>query len=182
MVYGIVRNHEGQIEVNSEVGKGTVFTMYFPSSSQPQILPLEAKMNTNINETVKKAHIMIVDDDLDMLSVITKYLEQKGCSIVAFSDGSEAVEYFREQSGTIDLVLLDMIMPKISGQEVFNELRKTDSKVRVIFMSGYNDSNNVQELLSHENTAFIQKPFVFNDLSMIMYRIMASHIAHVQQQ
>lgn len=182
MVYGIVRNHEGQIEVKSDVGKGTTISMYFPASLQSDILPLEVRMSTTKVDAVKQATVIVVDDDLDMLSVISNYLEQKGCSVIAFSDGNLALEYFRVQSDTIDLVLLDMIMPHISGQEVFHELRQTDPDIKVIFMSGYNDSKNVQELLSHERTAFIQKPFMFNELSMIMYRIMASHIVHVQQQ
>jgi two-component system cell cycle sensor histidine kinase/response regulator CckA len=111
-----------------------------------------------------QTHIMLVDDEPSIRAAIRKYMELSGFRISAFGDGHQAVRFFQEQSRSIELVLLDLIMPDISGPQVFHELKQTDPEVKVIFISGYNDSQTVRELLANDHARFLQKPFSFDTL------------------
>ncbi|MHB8835811.1 MAG: response regulator [Candidatus Methylomirabilia bacterium] len=164
MVYGIVRNHNGQIVVRSDVGEGATFTLTFPSSSTPVNSSQKSLPAFQIGQELSQARIMVVDDDPHILFVVKEYLEMAGCSVETFGDGNQAVGYFQGKSHDIDIVLLDMIMPQISGQQVFHDLKRVNPQVKVLFLSGYNDSQTVQDLLAHDATGFLQKPFTYEKL------------------
>lgn len=112
----------------------------------------------------RQTHIMLVDDEPSIRAAIRRYMELSDFRISVFAEGRQAVRFFQEQSHGIELVLLDLIMPDFSGPQVFHELKRTDPEVKVIFMSGHNDSQTVRELLAHDHTRFLQKPFSFKTL------------------
>lgn len=171
MVDGIVHNHGGQIKVQSEVGKGSTFSLCFPVIDFRQTIPSQASDRAEAKKP-STACVMIVDDDTFLLPMLSDYLKDKGYIVFAFNDGNEAIKCFREKHSTIDLILLDMIMPNISGQQVYHELSRIRPGPNVVFMSGYNNAETMQELLAYENTRFLQKPFSLSKLSQTISGIL----------
>jgi two-component system, cell cycle sensor histidine kinase and response regulator CckA len=155
MVYGIIKGHGGTIEVKSASGHGTTFEIYLPVSEKPVVeekaLPVKILGGT---ET-----ILLVDDEKMVLDVSREMLESLGYRVFATGSGQEAVAVFMEKKGQIDLVILDMVMPGISGGETFDRLREIDPGIAVLFCSGYSVNNRVQEILDRGCRGFLQKPF-----------------------
>jgi two-component system cell cycle sensor histidine kinase/response regulator CckA len=134
MVYGIVKQHEGFITVTSEPGIGTTFKIYLPLLQSPvrdvEIAePLEARRGT---ETV-----LLAEDDDSVRNLIITLLTEAGYTVISSSDGEQAVEAFLKNKDRIRLLILDLIMPKKNGKEVFEAMRKIRPDIKVLFMSGY---------------------------------------------
>ncbi len=166
-VYGTVKNHGGFILVDSEVGKGATFNMYFPLSGVT-----EDRNNKDVSlkpQSHKSINIMIVDDEEEITSMISEFLKHAGHTIVQVcSTGNEAFKYYKEYYNSIDVVLLDMNMPEMDGQEVFEKMYEVNPSVKVIIMSGYSLNNNVQTVIDKGAKGFIQKPF---SVSMLLAKI-----------
>ena len=122
---------------------------------------------------IRNAHIMLVDDDPSLRSALRTLLEISGYRVSAFGDGHQAVHFFQERSRSIELVLLDMIMPRISGEQVFHELKRTDPEVKVLFISGYCEGKTIRDLLANDHTGFLQKPFSITKLLEAMAGLLA---------
>lgn len=160
-VYGIIKNHGGAIEVQSRVGEGTRFSIYLPASeSQVQ----ESKHSPP--DLVKgSGTILLVDDEEMIIQVGGEILERIGYRVLSANSGKKAVELFKSCTEPIDLVILDMIMPEMSGAEVFYRLREIDPQARVLLSSGYSMEEQARELLKKGCMGFIQKPYSMGDLS-----------------
>ena len=161
MVYGIIKGHGGAIQVNSEPGRGTTFDIHLPASDksivEEKALPGEVLRGS---ET-----ILLVDDEKMVLEVGRDMLAALGYRVFAAGSGQEAVAVFMEKKEEIDLVILDMIMPGISGGETFDRLREVDPGIAVLLCSGYSVDNRVQEILDRGCRGFLQKPFSLGILS-----------------
>lgn len=132
-VYGIVKQHEGYLDVRSEAGKGTAFTMYFPLVSASV-----EKEKENNEALLKKGTetILVAEDDEDVRIYITDILKIFGYKVIAVSNGDEAVNAFAANQG-IDLLLLDVVMPRKNGREALEAIRKISPDIRILFLSGY---------------------------------------------
>lgn len=160
VVYGIVKGHSGYIEVGTEPGEGTEITIYIPASTEKvEIEDVKTKEWTGGSKT-----IMIIDDEGSVLSMLTSILTDAGFRILSYSSGRSAVKVFREKTDEIDLVILDVIMPDMSGEKVLKELLKIDKNVKVLLASGYSHEEQHHELLELGASGFIGKPFVINML------------------
>jgi nitrogen-specific signal transduction histidine kinase/CheY-like chemotaxis protein len=156
-VLGIIRGHEGAIDVESTPGEGTRITVLFPASDEaPEDLPDSGEWEA---PTPGTGSIMIVDDEAPVRTLAERALERSGYLVFTASDGPEAVEFFREYHGKIDLVVLDVTMPKMSGRDTLVQLREIDPDVRVILMSGYDEQSAVPGLVRDRKSDFLQKPF-----------------------
>lgn len=161
-IQGIVRGHNGAIRVYSEKGKGTSFKIIFPAVQKTENIAHEMKEMEkilNINGCV-----MVVDDEYMVREATNKMLELMGLKTILGKDGKEALSIFKERHDDIAIVLLDLTMPGLNGDEVFRELKKIKPDVKVILMSGYNDQETSQRLVGRGITAFIQKPFSYEKL------------------
>ena len=154
-VRGIVENHDGEILVASRVGKGTTFTVAFPASAGTAD---EAESREAL-PVCGTARILVADDEDDVRAVVRAMLESFGYRVIEARDGREAVDLFRERHGEIDLVLLDLMMPRMTGEEALAEMRKTNPGVRAILASGYDESGRLREILAAGFDTFLQKPF-----------------------
>ncbi len=161
IVYGIIRGHGGFISVESEPGRGTAFTIYLPASEKEvlQEKPAEA-------ETLRGTEsILIVDDEPTILAVSRAMLEFLGYTVHEATSGPEAIALYREKKDDIDLVILDMIMPELSGGETFDRIRELNPSAKVMLSSGYSLDGQAQQIMSRGCRGFIQKPFNIDSLS-----------------
>ncbi|MCP4725520.1 MAG: response regulator [bacterium] len=159
-VFGIVKNHNGYIDCESEMEHGTTFNIYFPVTD----LPVKESFTKN---KVLKGHgtILVVDDEENIRDSIGEILKSLGYKAISAKNGIEAINIFRKKHPKIDLVLLDMIMPKMNGRDTFYELKNIKSDVKVLLSSGYSKSEIIKELLSKGAAGFLQKPYEIEKLS-----------------
>ncbi len=161
-VYGIIRNHDGMITVDSRQGEGSIFTLYLPASDGPLDQPMVEPAGRLRFGT---EHILLVEDEAPVAEVGRKMLEELGYRVTTAAGGREAVALFEKSRGEFDLVFLDIIMPDKSGVDVYEHLKRFKPDLRVIFSSGYNLNRNISPLLNCPKTGFIQKPYDIGDLS-----------------
>ncbi len=159
--YGIVKNHDGIIDMTSQIGQGSTFNIYLPTaeSEVDDSKPADSRL---IDGSEK---ILLVDDEEMVLDVGAKMLEKLGYAALKASSGREALEIYREHHESIDMVVLDMIMPEMSGAEAFDRLREIDPDARVLLSSGYSLDGQATDILARGCLGFIQKPFNLQELS-----------------
>jgi len=172
MVYGIVRQNHGFIEVESSPGAGSVFRIYFPC------IPDRGKELTDPgNETVSlpKAsdrHVVVVEDEQPLLAMAMTMLRRLGYLVVGFHSPREALEYVRNKEQRIDLLLTDIVMPAIGGRELADTITTLRPQIKVLFMTGYTED---EVLLNKKGRAgdeeVMQKPFNLKTLSTHLHRL-----------
>jgi CheY-like chemotaxis protein len=161
-VLGIVRGHKGALKVSSKPGEGTIFRVVLPKSDKH----IEASpiANKQADDLRGRGTILVVDDEVDILTITRMMLEKKGFSVLTASNGAAGVDLFRKHSDEIMAVLLDMTMPNMNGEEAFREMQKIRSDVLAVLVSGYNEEE-IRARFSGESFAgFLHKPYGFPDL------------------
>jgi signal transduction histidine kinase/ActR/RegA family two-component response regulator/HAMP domain-containing protein len=158
-VYGIVKQHEGWIEVNSEPGKGTTFDVFFPASDQ-SVAPAAVEIASTTPVTGGNETILLVEDEAILREMARDILRDCGYRLLEASSGKEALAVWRESSGQVDLLLTDMMMPEgISGVDLAQRLLADRPNLKIIFTSGYTSQEISAELLSRSRAHFLQKPY-----------------------
>jgi len=159
--YGIIKNHNGFINVYSEKGKGTTFTVYLPASEKQAVEEIETSTQVQTgNET-----ILLVDDEAVIIEVGGEILKTIGYQVLTAPSGKEALKVYQKEKAKIDLIILDMIMPDLSGSETYDQLKKLNPDVKVLLSSGYSKNGLASEILARGCNGFIQKPFTIIELS-----------------
>jgi len=159
--YGIVKGHDGYIDVESEKGNGSVFNIYLPVSKTP------IRKDSEVSEAVEKGNetVLLVDDEAVILDVGSQLLERLGYTVIKAQSGEEAIQKYQGNQQKIDMIILDMIMPDVGGGEVYEKIKKIDSEVKILLSSGYSINGQAMEILNKGCNGFIQKPFNLKDLS-----------------
>lgn len=171
--YGIIDSHKGALKVSSKPDKGSTFTIYLFSSKKKPVEKKEVpKQVMNGKETV-----LIVDDESHVLEVTQDMLEDMGYSVMTASSGKDAVRIYMENSQSIDLVILDMIMPGIGGGETFDYIRKINPDARIILSSGYSLQGEAEDILKRGCNGFIQKPYSMVQISQKIYDVLGHKMA-----
>ncbi|MDD5531933.1 MAG: response regulator, partial [Syntrophales bacterium] len=165
--YGIIKGHDGMIDVYSEKGLGSTFNIYLPASGKA----LSAGKKAAGSYRTGSETILLVDDEQVILTVNGEMLEKLGYKVLMAKGGREAIEIFRGNPD-IKLVILDMIMPDLGGREVFEALKELDPSIRVILSSGYSLSDEAARMMERGCRAFIQKPFNILELSDRIRRVL----------
>jgi len=160
-VYGIVKGHDGFITVESQLKIGTTFTLCLPATDRA---PSQHKV---VLQPVERGHgtILIVDDEELILGVCSRFLRMAGYQVLTATRGKEAIAMVREHGDEISLVILDMIMPEMSGRQTFEELQRISPQIKVLLASGFSLEGQAQELLDLGCKGFIPKPFGLAGLS-----------------
>ena len=164
MVYGIVKNHHGYIGVTSTLGVGTTMRVYLPSvlCDEPQITAAPVAIPSE-----GTGHVLIIDDEEAVAEAAKAILEFLGYTVTIRFGGEEAIAYCQDSTHKVDLVLLDMVMPEMSGAECFAELHRIRPQGKVLLCTGYDKNHAVQELLNQGVVGFIQKPYDLDELAQI---------------
>ena len=166
-VYGTVLNHKGAISVESEVGGGTTFHLFFLCTEG------NVKSNNHSTEIVKgSGKILLVDDEDIIRRTCQHMLEYLGYEVLTAEDGEGAVDIFKKNYKDIDLVVMDMIMPKMNGSEAFKKMKAIDKKCKVVISSGFTKDENVDEMQELGLSGFIKKPFQHYELSKLLADIL----------
>jgi PAS domain S-box-containing protein len=160
--YGIIKNHGGIIHLNSKKGEGTTFDIYLPSSKKEL---LERK--ETYEETLKKGSetILLVDDEEMIIDIGKQLLDSLGYKVMVAGSGNEALQIYEKNKDHIDLVILDMIMPDMSGGDTYDKLKGISPSIKVLLASGYSINGQAQAILDRGCNAFLQKPFNLEELS-----------------
>ncbi|MFH1028345.1 MAG: ATP-binding protein, partial [Pseudomonadota bacterium] len=155
IVYGIIRQHGGEITVYSEVGKGTCFKIYLPLVKSC-ITPRKSESTVQVAGGTET--ILLAEDNDSVRSFMVHALEDYGYHIIEALDGEDALAKYRANRDGIQLLLLDVVMPKMNGREVYDAVRKDGGQVRVLFSSGYTADIIEQKGLIEEGVGFMAKP------------------------
>lgn len=159
IVYGIIRQHQGSIRVESRLGKGSTFKVYLPISKN-SIYPMETRIvlespPNNIRET-----ILIAEDDKSVRNLMKNTLENAGYKVISAGDGLDAIRKFKQSNNNIDLLISDAIMPKATGKELYDVAKKLRSDIKALFISGYSGDVIKKKGIDKKSVNFLAKPFI----------------------
>jgi two-component system cell cycle sensor histidine kinase/response regulator CckA len=168
--YGIIKNHDGFITAEGARGKGATIKIYLPVSDKPiideQLAPQQILKGS---ET-----ILLIDDEEMIIDVGAELLKKLGYKVLTAHRGQQAVEIYRLNQEKVAIVILDLIMPEMSGAEVYERLKEINPNVKVLLSSGYSLKGQAAEILKRGCNGFIQKPFITNELSKKIREIIAA--------
>jgi CheY-like chemotaxis protein len=168
-VLGIVRAHKGAIGVRSQPKQGTTFRVLLPVGAG-------TKRPTHAGNVQWRGHgtVLLVDDESDVMAATRKLLERLGCRVLVARDGQEAVEVYRQRQADIDVVLLDLTMPRMNGEEAFERMRAINHRARIVIASGYSESDVVARFAGKDLSGCLQKPYTIANLAHILSGLLPS--------
>ncbi len=162
-VYGIVKQHDGYINLTSAEGSGTTFTIYLPSLTLTDNLILEQEQ-TEISQGSGET-VLVVEDDENTLEAVCEILRALNYQALSASDGEQALQLFEQYHNEIELVISDMVMPKMSGSQLYTHLREIEPDIKMVIITGYPFEEQDKAVLSQGIVAWVQKPFVLEQIA-----------------
>ncbi len=166
-VFGIIRGHKGAIKIYSEPGKGSVFKILLPASTSP----VESSGDVVCRDDWKgSGTVLLVDDEEIVRSIGSEMLKELGFEVITANDGQDALDIMQSRTG-ISIVLLDLTMPRLDGEEAFKELRKIKPDIKVIMSSGYNEQDVTQRFVGKGLAGFVQKPYKLSVLRDVLKKL-----------
>ncbi|TAN41873.1 MAG: response regulator [Nitrospirae bacterium] len=172
MVYGIVKQHNGVLDIESDMGVGTTFKIYFPVMEGADIRQAkEEEVNNDDIDLSGSETILVAEDEGAVRAFLKDSIERFGYKVILANDGEDAIKKYLQYKDSIDLILLDVVMPRKNGKEVYNTIKKEDSGAKIIFMSGYTQNILTSKGVYAEELEFIPKPLEIKRL-MIKIRLM----------
>lgn len=160
-VYGMIEEHRGAITVSSKKGHGTTFHLMLPFSDESISIKQDSSEESQIRAS---GRVLLVDDEEIIRSTGTALLEEIGYTVVTADNGRAGVDIFKKSPTEFDMIILDMIMPKMNGSEAFYAIKEIDPDATIFITSGYTKEENLDELEKHGLSGFIHKPFKLNEL------------------
>ena len=171
-VLGIVRGHNGVITINSTPNKGTSFKIMFPGNFINNAAQTQKNITDNNSQWRGKGAILVADDEKTICAIAKYMLEHIGFQVLVAHNGSDAVEVFKKNADKISCVLLDLTMPRLSGEEVFQKIIEIKPDIKVIVSSGYDEQDAMQNFSNTNVAGFIQKPYAFETLLNLLKKIL----------
>ncbi len=163
-IYGSMKQNKSHIRVNSTEGKGTTFELFFPrDKSSSSTDEAEGDDSTSLEKIQGKEVILLVEDDESVRSLLSTVLKNLGYSVLEAADGKQAVDLYSLEKDNIDLIVSDVIMPKMNGMELYRKLRDFDKPFKILMMSGHTDQVLCLKELSEGNVKLMNKPFPMQD-------------------
>ncbi len=166
MVYSIVKHHRGFIDVYSEKGTGTTFSVFLPVLGEHEdVVPVHSREPVPSGSGL----VLVADDEESIRLTARMMLEKCGYDVIAAVDGEHAVNLYREHAADVKLVVLDLLMPRMSGETAAMELKKINPDVKILLASGMIHDERADRLAADDKCIFIQKPYTFETLSRAVY-------------
>lgn len=159
MVYSIVKAHRGTPYVRSQLDEGTTFVVLFPAEKANAREVENNMLNSLHAPQLKGKRILLIDEEADLVEIGKELLSMHGMSVIGEIDARRALAIFKKQHTKIDLVLLDVLMPKIDGYMMFKRMRKISPEQPILFISDYSDEGEIKKLCEGDKTGFLKKPF-----------------------
>ncbi len=173
VVYGVTKSHKGFVDVESQEGVGTSFTLYFPVRREE--IAVESGLGRMVHERGQtNGTILVVEDEEMLLSLVRDLLAGKGFMVLTATDGQQAVDTYAQHCDTINLVLIDLGLPKVDGWEAFQRMREINPSVKVIFASGYIDRTLRENLLNGGALDLVQKPYMPHEILNRVSEVLAA--------
>ncbi|MFC1821406.1 response regulator [Thermodesulfobacteriota bacterium] len=169
-VYGIIKNHNGYINVYSTKGEGTTFVIHLPASEKT----LEGSGKSSAEVAKGTETVLFVDDEKLILDVGEQLIGRMGYHVLTAASGQEALDILSEDLEKIDVVILDMIMPEMNGGETYHRIMEIKPEMKVLLSSGYSIEGQASEIMAQGCNGFIQKPFNMEDLSQKLREVLES--------
>ncbi len=173
-VYGVMKKHNGMVSVYSEKEQGTVFHLYFPETQKQK----PKKVHKPLEKPAENSIVLLIDDDKNVRLVSAALLETIGYTVICAESGAEGLELYKTHQQELSIVILDLVMPEMNGEETFSKLRKIDPNATILIISGFDADESVAGLIGAGAAGFLQKPFKLNPLAKAMQRALyADHHA-----
>jgi CheY-like chemotaxis protein len=170
-VLGIVKAHHGGLEVHSEENKGTVIRVFFPISGLTKTTSI-ALGTCEIDTWDGAGLILVVDDDVTVRDVVTSFAEKLNFDVMHAKDGRSGVDMFKQYHRKLQVVMMDMTMPRLGGLDAMREMRQINKDVPIVLMSGYAESEAMNVDSGELADGFVQKPFRFKDVKKVLYQVL----------
>ena len=167
---GILRGHSAGLQITSQVGQGSTFRICFPATQARPTAPELAAQERSTRPL--KGRVLLVDDEDLILQTIASALDALGLEVVTAKDGIEAVEAFRTADPPLDMVLMDLTMPRMDGREAFQVMHDLKPSVPVVLSSGFTERDSLQTLSGAGPAGFIQKPYQIKELRLMVQRVL----------
>jgi two-component system cell cycle sensor histidine kinase/response regulator CckA len=169
-VFGIVKQNQGHIWVYSEPGRGTTFKIYLPRAGMPRVVegaqtPSDRPTEAAAPPVRGSETLLLVEDESEVRELVRDILLAQGYRVLAAQDGVEALQVAQEHEGPIHLLITDVVMPRMSGKALADQLRSSRPEMRVLFTSGYTDNAIVHHGVLDEGVHFLSKPFELEALA-----------------
>jgi CheY-like chemotaxis protein len=171
-IRGIVKGHSGFIDVYSEVGKGTEFKIYIPAATSAAVRPDEeepSRLPIGHGEM-----ILVVDDEISLLEVARKTLEENGYSVLTARDGTEALAVYAEHKNKIDAVVMDMVMPYLDGMATIRAIQRLNPEAKIIASSGLSSKDKTFEAANEGVRIFLKKPYTAEKLLKALAEVLGT--------
>lgn len=169
-VYGTVKDHGGAIELDSIEGNGTTFNIYLPLEAD-EFEPVKEDMTSPGEFRELQGCVLIIDDEEIIRETASEILEELGYQVLCARDGQEGLDIYRENQELINVIILDMIMPKVNGRECFAQLRKINPDIKVLISSGFTSEEAMRNINIDDAAGFLKKPFTVTELYEALCRV-----------
>jgi PAS domain S-box-containing protein len=173
LVHGVVKKHGGDVQIYSEVGHGTTVKVYLPILMED--IEIQSKSNSLPPLIGQTATVLVVEDEALVRTATCRLLKRIGHNVLSASNGQEALEIIEQHEEDIDLVLTDVVMPKMSGQDLHSRVISSSPYIRFLFMSGYSEETVVAQGLLEQNVPIIKKPFSKRQLSEMVQAVLSDN-------
>jgi CheY-like chemotaxis protein len=173
MVYGIVKNHHGHIECDSEPGAGTRFNIYFPVSKSENMLK-DGIASKKEKIAAGNDTILLIEDDESILDALKRMLQNFGYTVISASNGEKAIEIYLAEQESIDLVILALNMPGMGGRKCLERILKIKPELKTIVTSGYTSTANFETVYNGGNAVYVEKPYHIKDLLRKIRKVLDS--------
>ncbi|MFT4975030.1 MAG: two-component system cell cycle sensor histidine kinase/response regulator CckA [Myxococcota bacterium] len=173
MAHGIAIGHKGTMTVDSEPGQGTSFTLSLPGSSPPDSSPRAAPAEEKAAPMLRSGRLLVVEDEARVRQVVVRILQNAGYQVDAVTNGLEAIEQVRDHNKSYDAVVLDMVMPVMSGSEAFVLLQQLCPKLPTVVVTGYADKSLPEVALQQDHVQLVPKPYRSHQLLQALAEVMS---------